>query len=104
MNVNKNLQSQPAVAFSIIETHSKRFNCFIDKFIKEMWYTRNKGIINHFYPGYKKNHTSISTNIKFTFFLDILSFRHLCVCNGFVITWILHQNIMYSNKVKLVAG
>ena len=24
--------------------------------------------------------------------------------NGFIITWILHQIIMYSNKVKLVAG
>ena len=24
--------------------------------------------------------------------------------NGFIITWILHQIIIYSNKVKLVAG
>ena len=24
--------------------------------------------------------------------------------NGFIITWILHQIIMYSDKVKLVAG
>ena len=24
--------------------------------------------------------------------------------NGFVITWILHQIIMYSNEVNLVAG
>ena len=24
--------------------------------------------------------------------------------NGFIITWILHQLIMHSNKVKLVAG
>ena len=29
----------------------------------------------------------------------------LLICiNGFIITWILHQIIMYSNKVKLVAG
>ena len=24
--------------------------------------------------------------------------------NGFIFTWILHQIIMYSNKLKLVAG
>ena len=36
----------------------------------------------------------------------ICAFKRICMCvlNGFIITWILHQIIMYSNKVKLAAG
>ena len=43
----------------------------------------------------------------FYFFFNLFINQSLikeCSHNGLIITWILHQNIMYSNKVKPVAG
>ena len=34
----------------------------------------------------------------------VLVTKHIIISNGFIFTWILHQIIMYSNQVKLVAG
>ena len=41
-------------------------------------------------------------NKSFVIFYNYFSLKHI-MSNGYIITWILHQIFMYSNKVKLVA-